>query len=91
MAPQPAAEESHNIRTTNRSLKKDKYAAMFKEQANSLIAELTDFCQTTDFGREKLYVKKGSKPAQSQNIRNPEKRSKYIGVARNASKWQTLV
>ena len=72
--------------TKNKRLKKDKYFEEFKQKALWLF-----YCLKDSPFDESLYVKKGSKPAQSQNIRNPDKRSGYIGVAKNASKWQTLV
>ena len=58
---------------------------MFRQNAETLLRNLKER------NINDIFVKRGSKPAQSQNIKNPEKRSEFIGVAKNASKWQTLV
>ncbi|CAI2382953.1 unnamed protein product [Moneuplotes crassus] len=89
---QGALEESKKASTGGRRLKKDKYFSLFKEKADELCKSLyEDIYQSGRLSVESTYVRMGSKPAQSQNIKNPNNRSKYIGVAKNASKWQTLV
>ena len=68
-----------------RKNKFDKHRENFKVLAQIRLAEL----QLMD--RDTLLVKKTKKQRASQNTKHPEKRSRYIGVSKNGTNWQSLV
>lgn len=58
----------------------------FVSNARDLYEKLTSF-----YNKDQLYLKKSRKPKASANTLRPQNRSRYIGVAKNGVKWQTLV
>lgn len=72
---------------TKGKMKKDRFAAKFRMDAEQRIRDLENLC--VDEGLP--IVRKGEKPARTQNPKHPDKRSDYIGVSGNGKKWQSLV
>lgn len=77
---------SPKIKKANKVQKKDRFVEYFTKRADELLRKLQE---TTDFDR--VLVRKSEKPARSKNSKHPEKRSEYIGVSKNGTKWQALV
>jgi hypothetical protein len=76
-------EEQRDFKTK----KKDDYCETFKRKSQDLYKILVERFPT----KSRIFIRKGKKPNQSNNTKNPEKRSQYIGVAKNGVKWQTLI
>jgi hypothetical protein len=80
-------EDKSEKQRESKTKKKDDYCETFKRKSLDLYKILVKKFPT----KSKIFIRKGKKPNQSNNTKNPEKRSQYIGVAKNGVKWQTLI
>lgn len=85
----PISEPTVQVKRTkdaSKGSKKARFAEFFKVHATHCLQKLEDF---TNFNG--ILLRKSDKAARTQNARHPEKRSEYIGVSKNGTKWQALV
>lgn len=61
------------------------YREQFKKKVNLILSSL--YQRPGD----EVLVKRTAKQRPSNNTKHPDKRSKYIGVSKNGSHWQSLV